>query len=114
MTPVTGLVFDGMSRQCVQSSCPDMLCTAGVILAAMASVTRKTQGTRQKRREDIERRLLDATERLMRDGASFTELSVDRLATEADLLVADDVSSALDATTELELWQALRERGLIK
>lgn len=33
------------------------------------------------------------------------------LATEADLLVADDVSSALDATTELELWQALRERG---
>lgn len=33
------------------------------------------------------------------------------LATDADLLVADDVSSALDATTELELWQALRERG---
>ncbi len=27
----------------------------------------------------MERRLLDATERLMRDGASFTELSVDRL-----------------------------------
>ncbi|MDR6175845.1 ATP-binding cassette subfamily B protein [Nocardioides zeae] len=33
------------------------------------------------------------------------------LATEADLLVADDVSSALDATTELELWRALRDRG---
>ena len=31
------------------------------------------------------RRLLDATERLMRDGASFTELSVDRLATEAGI-----------------------------
>jgi len=45
----------------------------------MASVTRKPQAKRQERREQIERRLLDATERLMRDGASFTELSVDRL-----------------------------------
>lgn len=51
----------------------------------MPSVTRRTQATRQQRREDIERRLLDATERLMRDGASFTELSVDRLATEAGM-----------------------------
>jgi len=33
----------------------------------------------------MERRLLDATERLMRDGASITELSVDRLATEAGI-----------------------------
>jgi AcrR family transcriptional regulator len=33
----------------------------------------------------MERRLLDATERLMRDGASFTELSVDRLSTEAGI-----------------------------
>jgi ABC-type multidrug transport system fused ATPase/permease subunit len=32
------------------------------------------------------------------------------LATEAELLLADDVSSALDATTEIELWTALRER----
>ncbi|MBV8860381.1 MAG: TetR/AcrR family transcriptional regulator, partial [Mycobacterium sp.] len=37
------------------------------------------------RREQIERRLLDATERLMRDGASFTELSVDRLSAEAGI-----------------------------
>ncbi|WP_277243585.1 TetR/AcrR family transcriptional regulator [Mycolicibacterium obuense] len=51
----------------------------------MPSVTRRTQAARQQRREDIERRLLDATERLMRDGASFTELSVDRLATEAGM-----------------------------
>ena len=49
----------------------------------MPSVTRKPQAKRQERREQIERRLLDATERLMRDGASFTELSVDRLSTEA-------------------------------
>ena len=33
------------------------------------------------------------------------------LAAEAELLVADDVSSALDARTELELWDALRRRG---
>ncbi len=33
------------------------------------------------------------------------------LASGADLLLADDVSSALDARTELELWRALRQRG---
>ena len=52
---------------------------------AMPSVTRKPQAKRQERREQIERRLLDATERLMRDGTSFTELSVDRLSTEAGM-----------------------------
>jgi len=51
----------------------------------MPSVTRKPQAKRQERREQIERRLLDATERLMRDGTSFTELSVDRLSTEAGM-----------------------------
>jgi AcrR family transcriptional regulator len=51
----------------------------------MPSVTRKPQANRQERREQIERRLLDATERLMADGASFTELSVDKLATEAGI-----------------------------
>ena len=33
------------------------------------------------------------------------------LATGAELLLADDVSSALDARTEVELWAALRARG---
>ena len=33
------------------------------------------------------------------------------LATDAELLLADDVSSALDAATEVELWEALRSRG---
>ena len=46
----------------------------------MPSVTRKPQANReqgrQQRREQMERRLLDATERLMRDGAGFTELGV--------------------------------------
>jgi AcrR family transcriptional regulator len=51
----------------------------------MPSVTRRPQANRQQRREQIERRLLDGTERLMRAGASFTELSVDRLAGEAGM-----------------------------
>ena len=51
----------------------------------MPSVTRRPQAKRQERREQIERQLLDATERLMGAGASFTELSVDRLATEAGI-----------------------------
>lgn len=51
----------------------------------MPSVTRKPLTKRPERRIQIEHRLLDATERLMRDGASFTELSVDRLSTEAGM-----------------------------
>lgn len=51
----------------------------------MAPVTRKPPTSRQERREQIERQLLDATDRLMADGTSFTELSVDRLATEAGI-----------------------------
>jgi TetR/AcrR family transcriptional regulator, ethionamide resistance regulator len=51
----------------------------------MPSVTRKPQANREQRRERMEHRLLDATERLMRDGASFTELSVDRLSSEAGI-----------------------------
>ncbi|WP_425574496.1 ATP-binding cassette domain-containing protein [Nesterenkonia aethiopica] len=34
------------------------------------------------------------------------------LATGSELLLADDVSSALDASTEIELWQALRDKGV--
>ncbi|NYD58706.1 ABC-type multidrug transport system fused ATPase/permease subunit [Nocardioides marinisabuli] len=33
------------------------------------------------------------------------------LACDSELLLADDVSSALDAATEVELWESLRERG---
>ncbi|MCG7287805.1 ABC transporter ATP-binding protein/permease, partial [Cellulomonas sp. ACRRI] len=45
-------------------------------------------------------------------GGQVQRLALARaLATEAELLLADDVSSALDATTEIELWSALRERG---
>lgn len=51
----------------------------------MPSVTRKPQAKREERRERIQRRLLDATDRLMADGTSFTELSVDKLATEAGI-----------------------------
>ncbi|UFU02682.1 ABC transporter ATP-binding protein/permease [Ruania suaedae] len=45
-------------------------------------------------------------------GGQVQRLALARaLATETDLLLADDVSSALDARTELELWAALRERA---
>ncbi len=45
-------------------------------------------------------------------GGQVQRLALARaLASEADVLLADDVSSALDAATEIELWQALRERG---
>ncbi|WP_345713723.1 ABC transporter ATP-binding protein, partial [Kineococcus glutinatus] len=45
-------------------------------------------------------------------GGQVQRLALARaLATEAELIVADDVSSALDARTELELWEALRRRG---
>ncbi|MEJ5869258.1 ABC transporter ATP-binding protein [Pseudokineococcus sp. 5B2Z-1] len=45
-------------------------------------------------------------------GGQVQRLALARaLATEAELLVADDVSSALDARTEVELWESLRRRG---
>lgn len=45
-------------------------------------------------------------------GGQVQRLALARaLATDAELLLADDVSSALDATTEIELWAALRARG---
>ncbi|WP_432492899.1 ATP-binding cassette domain-containing protein [Kineococcus auxinigenes] len=45
-------------------------------------------------------------------GGQVQRLALARaLAAGADLLVADDVSSALDARTEVELWGALRRRG---
>lgn len=45
-------------------------------------------------------------------GGQVQRLALARaLAADAQLLIADDVSSALDATTEVELWESLRARG---
>ncbi|QWC85062.1 ABC transporter ATP-binding protein/permease [Nocardioidaceae bacterium] len=45
-------------------------------------------------------------------GGQVQRLALARaLACEPDLLLADDVSSALDAATEIELWDTLRARG---
>jgi ABC-type transport system involved in cytochrome bd biosynthesis fused ATPase/permease subunit len=45
-------------------------------------------------------------------GGQVQRLALARgLACDAELLLADDVSSALDAATEIELWTALRQRG---
>ena len=52
----------------------------------MASVTRNAQPSRADRRASLERQLLTATERLMQEeGQAFTELSGDRLVTEAGI-----------------------------
>ncbi|WP_278236632.1 ABC transporter ATP-binding protein [Isoptericola sp. AK164] len=46
-------------------------------------------------------------------GGQVQRLALARaLATGSEVLLADDVSSALDAATEVELWTALREQGL--
>jgi len=46
-------------------------------------------------------------------GGQVQRLALARaLAVEPELLLADDVSSALDATTEVELWTSLRARGI--
>ena len=45
-------------------------------------------------------------------GGQVQRLALARaLACQAELLLADDVSSALDSATEIELWSTLRERG---
>lgn len=49
---------------------------------------RKPHTTREQRRAQLEHQLLEATEHLMRDGASFTELTVDQLAHEAGIVRA--------------------------
>lgn len=51
----------------------------------MVSTSGKAQSNRQQRRAEITQQLLEATGRLMAAGLSFTELSVDRLATEAGI-----------------------------
>jgi ABC-type transport system involved in cytochrome bd biosynthesis fused ATPase/permease subunit len=46
-------------------------------------------------------------------GGQLQRLALARaLAPQTELLVADDISSALDVVTELDLWEALRERGI--
>jgi len=51
----------------------------------MGSITRKTQSTRARRRDEIEALLLAAVEQLLAEGESYTELSVERLVTEAGI-----------------------------
>jgi AcrR family transcriptional regulator len=52
----------------------------------VASVTRKPRTEpREARRPEVERRLLTATEELIADGTSFTELSVEQLASRAGI-----------------------------
>lgn len=51
----------------------------------MPSVTRRSQSTRTQRRDDARQRLLGVVERLLEEGESFTEISVERLVSEAGM-----------------------------
>lgn len=53
----------------------------------MASLTRRSarSGERDERREAVERRVLDAVDRLLDTGTTYTELPVARIATEAQI-----------------------------
>ena len=51
----------------------------------MASVTRVARRERPDKRVQVEQALLEATERLLGKGCSFTEISVEQLATEAGI-----------------------------
>jgi AcrR family transcriptional regulator len=51
----------------------------------MPSVTRRRQSSREQRREDVRDRLLAVVEELLADGESYTELSVERLVSEAGI-----------------------------
>jgi AcrR family transcriptional regulator len=51
----------------------------------MPSVTRKSQSTRTQRRDDARHRLLGVVEKLLEEGESFTEISVERLVSEAGM-----------------------------
>jgi TetR/AcrR family transcriptional regulator, ethionamide resistance regulator len=61
------------------------MCLAKGYRRTVAASPRNAQSNRQQRRGQIAQRLQEATERLMADGLSYTELSVDRLATEAGI-----------------------------
>lgn len=51
----------------------------------MPSVTRKSRSNRAQRRESVQGHLVEAVDRLLADGESYTELSVERLVAEAGL-----------------------------
>jgi AcrR family transcriptional regulator len=51
----------------------------------MPSVTRKAQNSRAARRDELRDQLLEVVERLIDEGESFTEISVERIVAEADI-----------------------------
>jgi AcrR family transcriptional regulator len=92
----------------------------------MPSVTRKTQSSRARRRDDMVDRLRTAVEALLEAGESYTELSVERLVTEAGISRAtfyvyfEDKGDLLRALAEefigrltdaAQHWWALDERA---
>jgi AcrR family transcriptional regulator len=72
----------------------------------MPSVTRRPRTRREERRADTLRRLSQALEKLLEEGESFTEISVDRLVSEAGIsrstfyVYFEDKGDLLRAVTE--------------
>jgi TetR/AcrR family transcriptional regulator, ethionamide resistance regulator len=58
---------------------------SGVTIGMMPSVTRRRPTGRGTRRNEVRGRLLAVVERLLADGEGYTEISVERLATEAGI-----------------------------
>jgi AcrR family transcriptional regulator len=64
---------------------PKQLSGAAVDSAAVPSVTRKPANTREARRNELTAQMLEVIERLIDDGETYTELSVERLIQAANI-----------------------------
>src|SRR5205085_5433287 len=95
----------------VLTAAPDAASTGAGARGAVGFGT--ATATRSVRRADDGLGLLIGHKGTRLSGGQLQRLALARaLAPQTELLVADDISSALDVVTELELWQALRDRGI--
>lgn len=72
----------------------------------MPSVTRKAQSNRAARRDELRGQLLEVVERLIEEGESFTEISVERIAAEAGISRATFYVYFADKGDMLSAWFA--------
>lgn len=72
----------------------------------MAATERRPQSRRAERREEIRTQLLEVVERLLADGESYTEISVERLVSEAGLSRSTFYVYFQDKGDLLHAWSA--------
>ena len=70
----------------------------------VASVTRKSPSGRAARRDELRGRLLDVVERLLGEGETFTEISVERMVAEAGIARSTFYVYFEDKGDLLEAW----------